>query len=128
MSAVRDAALIAVDTFGYTPSELGFLFGSMAIVDLLAVPLSAHRADAVHDKRRLIVPGIIGASASCAWVGTVAALAQGAIESVLMPHWRSYPLFSQPPLTSQLSPDALSFPWAYVVSLDHVTDVSCRFL
>eukprot|EP00966_Prymnesium_polylepis_P173824 4020796-Prymnesium_polylepis.1 len=37
----------------------------MALVDLLAVGLSARRADAVADRRRVIVPAILGASARC---------------------------------------------------------------
>ena len=40
----------------------GLLFGSMALVDLLAVNVSSRHADAVGDLRVVIVPGILGAS------------------------------------------------------------------
>ncbi|KAL1518955.1 hypothetical protein AB1Y20_003225 [Prymnesium parvum] len=70
-------ALVAVDIFNYSPRDLGFLFGAMALVDLAAVGSSSSRADAVKDRRLVIVPAVIGASAGCAWVGAVAALAQG---------------------------------------------------
>lgn len=47
------------------------------MVDLAAVGYSSRRADAVSDRRLVIVPSILGSSAACLWVGGVAALARG---------------------------------------------------
>lgn len=69
-------ALVAVDTFGYSPKSLGLLFGGMALVDLAAVGPTSRRADAVSDARVVVVPAILGAAAACAWVGAVASVAR----------------------------------------------------
>ena len=39
----------------------------MALVDLGAVGLTSRRLDAVSDRRIVIVPGLMGSAAACAW-------------------------------------------------------------
>jgi len=71
-------ALVAADVFGYSPLELGQLFGAMALGDLLGVAPASVLADAVDDARRIVVPSLIGTAAAVgALAGVVAAAAGG---------------------------------------------------
>lgn len=63
-------ALLAVD-YGYTPAQVGKLFGGMALVDLVAVGPSAALSDYVKDRRFIAVPSLLGTAAFMLFVGTV---------------------------------------------------------
>ena len=66
-------ALVAIHQFGYSSGELGALFGAMAAVDLLAVGAASRAADrAQGDPRGVVVPGMLGSAAACAFVGLIA--------------------------------------------------------
>lgn len=64
-------ALLAAEA-GYSPLDLGKLFGAMAMVDLIAVGPAATLSDAVKDRRFLAVPSLLGTAASVFFVGVLA--------------------------------------------------------
>lgn len=63
-------ALLAVD-HGYTPAEVGKLFGAMALVDLVAVGPSAALSDYIKDRRFIAVPSLLSTAVFMLFVGTV---------------------------------------------------------
>ena len=65
-------ALLAVNSFGYDAGKLGGAFAAMAAVDLLFVAPTAWLSDKNrHDRRKVIVPGVLLAAAALGAVSTV---------------------------------------------------------
>ena len=57
-------ALVASQTFGYSPADLGKLFGAMALCDLAGVGPAAALSDRVADSRAVVVPSLLGSAAA----------------------------------------------------------------
>ena len=69
-------ALVASQTFGYTPLQLGQLFGAMAMADLAGVGPASWLADKIDDKRYVVCGSLVGSAAAVLAVAYVALQAE----------------------------------------------------
>ena len=69
-------ALVASQTFGYTPLQLGQLFGAMAMADLLGVGPASWLSDKIADKRYVVCGSLVGSAAAVLAVAYVALQAE----------------------------------------------------
>lgn len=69
-------ALVASSTFGYSPFQLGQLFGAMALADLAGVAPASWLSDKIADKRYVVCGSILGSAAGLLAVSWVAMAAE----------------------------------------------------
>jgi len=69
-------ALTASSTFGYSPFQLGQLFGAMALADLAGVAPASWLSDKIADKRYVVCGSILGSAAGLLAVSWVAMAAE----------------------------------------------------
>ena len=69
-------ALVASQTFGYTPLQLGQLFGAMAMADLAGVGPASWLSDKIADKRYVVCGSLVGSAAAVLAVAYVALQAE----------------------------------------------------